>query len=117
MFSDYFTVLCRTSKPNPSQPYLGMSLLVVSKDDSVKVRRIKTSYSGSAGTAYVEFNESMVPVANMIGNEGEGFRYTMSNFNNERWGMIVGGNNPSNPNNPDSLDSPDSPDSPDNHVV
>lgn len=30
-----------------------------------------------------------VPVENLIGKEGEGFKYIMYNFNHERWGVIV----------------------------
>lgn len=84
MFADWFTVLARTPQ--------GMVLLAVERDDTVTTRRIKTSYSGAAGTAYVEFRNTMVPVANVIGKPGQGFLLAMSNFNKERWSMVAGGN-------------------------
>ncbi len=30
--------------------------------------------------------------ANVVGEEGRGFYYTMANFNIERWGMVCAGN-------------------------
>ena len=58
----------------------------------VTTKAIPTSYSKTAGTAYVTFNDAIVPVENVIGEIGLGFAYTMYNFNHERWGMCVGGN-------------------------
>lgn len=49
---------------------------------------IKTSYSPSAGTAYITFENVKVPVENLLGEENRGFEIIMSNFNHERW-MIV----------------------------
>jgi alkylation response protein AidB-like acyl-CoA dehydrogenase len=40
----------------------------------------------------VIFDEAVVPVENVIGEEGNGFKYTMNNFNKERWGMVAAGN-------------------------
>mmetsp|Transcript_35665 Transcript_35665/g.44231 ORF Transcript_35665/g.44231 Transcript_35665/m.44231 type:complete len:506 (+) Transcript_35665:69-1586(+) len=84
-YSDYFTTLVNTEK--------GFALLLIERqDDQVSTKAIKTSYSSTAGTAYVEFNDAIVPVQNVVGEVGKGFHYTMSNFNHERWGMAVAGN-------------------------
>lgn len=88
MFSDYFTVLCQTVVKGKK----GMTMLVVERDDTVSTKAIKTAYSAAAGTAYVEFDDTLVPVENQIGKANWGFMYAMANFNKERWGMIAGGN-------------------------
>jgi alkylation response protein AidB-like acyl-CoA dehydrogenase len=85
MFADYFTVLVSTEK--------GPALMLVTRDDAtVDTTPIKTSYSAAAGTAYVVFDQAKVPVADVIGEVGNGFAYAMYNFNKERWGMVVAGN-------------------------
>lgn len=35
-------------------------------------------------TTFIIFENVKVPVENLIGKEGEGFKYTMVNFNHER---------------------------------
>ena len=89
MMADYFTTAVRT---NSSKSIAGISLLVIERDDTVTTTPIPTSYSSSAGTAYVVFNQTRVPVENMLGEEGKGFKCIMANFNKERWGMVSAGN-------------------------
>eukprot|EP00039_Didymoeca_costata_P004106 m.71359 g.71359 ORF g.71359 m.71359 type:complete len:517 (+) comp12239_c0_seq2:146-1696(+) len=85
MVADYFTTLCNTDK--------GPVLLVIERDDdTVDTRAIPTSYSAAAGTSYVQFMQTVVPVENVIGSIGNGFKYAMANFNKERWIMAAGGN-------------------------
>ncbi|KAH8726641.1 acyl-CoA dehydrogenase family protein [Phaeosphaeriaceae sp. PMI808] len=79
MFSDYFVTGCRTSK--------GFSVILVPRDDTVETKLIKTSYSTTAGTAFVEYNNTKVPVENLLGTEHQGFIVIMSNFNHERFMM------------------------------
>lgn len=86
MYADYFTTLCSLKNGK------GMVLLMVERDDTVSTKPIKTSYSAAAGTAYVEFDQTLVPANNLIGKEGMGFMYAMANFNKERWGMVAAGN-------------------------
>lgn len=38
----------------------------------------------SGGTTFIVFEDVKVPIENLIGNEGEGFKYIMINFNHER---------------------------------
>ena len=73
----YITTLVRTEN--------GLSLLLIERGDGVKTEIMKTSYSSSAGTAYITFENVKVPVENLIGVEGMGFMHTMYNFNHERW--------------------------------
>ncbi|KAH7094944.1 acyl-CoA dehydrogenase-like protein [Paraphoma chrysanthemicola] len=81
MFSDYFVTGCRTEK--------GFSVIVVPRDDTVETKIIKTSYSTAAGTAFVEFNNTKVPVGYLLGKEHQGFIVIMSNFNHERFMMAA----------------------------
>ncbi|CAE8676369.1 unnamed protein product [Polarella glacialis] len=83
-WADYFTTLVRCPQ--------GMTLMLISREMGVETKKIKTSYSASAGTAYVEFRDARVPVDCVIGEVGKGFYYSMSNFNKERWAMAASGN-------------------------
>ncbi|KAK8186628.1 acyl-CoA dehydrogenase/oxidase [Phyllosticta citribraziliensis] len=81
MFSDYFVVGCRTEK--------GFSVILVEKGDDVDTKPIKTSYSSTAATTFIEFDNVKVPVNHLLGEEHKGFKVIMSNFNHERWGMAA----------------------------
>lgn len=63
-FSDYFTVGCRTEG--------GFTVLLVERNEGVETKAIKTSYSPSAGTAFVTFDNVRVPVENTLGPEDGG---------------------------------------------
>lgn len=82
MFADYFVTGCKTEK--------GFSVIVVPRDPiegTVETKRIKTSYSTAAATAYIQFDQVKVPVNYLLGKEDQGFTVIMSNFNHERWAM------------------------------
>ncbi|KAH6867798.1 acyl-CoA dehydrogenase/oxidase [Thelonectria olida] len=82
MFADYFVTGCKTDK--------GFSVLLIPRSEGVTTKAIKTSYSATAGTAYVQFDKVMVPVDHLLGEEHKGFTVIMSNFNHERFAMICG---------------------------
>ncbi|KAJ4384602.1 hypothetical protein N0V86_000202 [Didymella sp. IMI 355093] len=79
MFSDYFVTGCKTDK--------GFSVILVERDENLETKLIKTSYSTTAGTAFVEYNDCKVPVENLLGKEHQGFAVIMANFNHERFMM------------------------------
>ena len=79
-FADYFTVGARTEQG-------GLVVLLVERQEGVETKIIKTSYSPSAGTAYITFDNVKVPVENTLGEEGGGIFVMLSNFNHERWVM------------------------------
>jgi alkylation response protein AidB-like acyl-CoA dehydrogenase len=81
-FSDYFTVACRTGK--------GLTVFLVERGEGVSTKPIKTSYSSSAGTAFITFDNVKVPAGNMLGKEDDGLKVVLSNFNHERWVMACG---------------------------
>ncbi|KAJ7494660.1 acyl-CoA dehydrogenase NM domain-like protein [Mycena galericulata] len=72
-FSDYFTVGCKTED--------GFTVILVERSSGVETKPIKTSYSASAGTAYITFDDARAPIGNTLGEEG--------NFNHERWVMCA----------------------------
>lgn len=76
-FADYFVVGTRTDG--------GFTVILVPRTDGVETKPIKTSYSASAGTAYVTFDKVRVPVEYTLGEEDGGLYVLLSNFNHERW--------------------------------
>ncbi|KAJ7650358.1 acyl-CoA dehydrogenase [Roridomyces roridus] len=78
-FADYFTVGCASEK--------GMVVLCIERGPGVETKSIKTSYSPTAGTAYITFDNVLVPFENTLGEDGKGLQVILSNFNHERWGM------------------------------
>jgi alkylation response protein AidB-like acyl-CoA dehydrogenase len=66
MWCDYFVVGCKTEK--------GFSVILVPRMEGVSTKLIKTSYSTTAGTAFVEFDHVKVPVENLLGEEDKGFQ-------------------------------------------
>ncbi|KAI7882476.1 acyl-CoA dehydrogenase NM domain-like protein [Lichtheimia hyalospora FSU 10163] len=79
-FADYFATAVRTEK--------GISMLLIPRCNGVETKPIKTSYSPSAGTAYVTFDNVKVPFQNLLGIEDQGFRVVLSDFNHERFMLI-----------------------------
>jgi alkylation response protein AidB-like acyl-CoA dehydrogenase len=85
IFADWFTVAVRAPA--------GISLIMIHKDmPGVRTRRMDCQGVWSSGTTFVEFDGVIVPGANLIGKEGEGFKYIMKNFNHERWGFVAQAN-------------------------
>lgn len=84
-FCDYFTVAVKTGSGMG-----GISLLLLDKNMlGVKVRHMKCSGLWNSGTAYVTFENVKVPIEKLIGEENQGFKYIMYNFNHERFIIIV----------------------------
>ncbi|KAF8596282.1 acyl-CoA dehydrogenase NM domain-like protein [Ceratobasidium sp. AG-I] len=78
-FSDYFTVGCKTEG--------GLTVFLVPRGEGVETKPIKTSYSPTAGTGFITFDNVKVPSENMLGPENGGLLVILSNFNHERWVM------------------------------
>lgn len=70
----------------------GLSLVVVPLKGhaGVHMRRLKVAGQVSAGTTFIELDDVKVPVENLIGKEGMGMKYIMTNFNHERLNISVG---------------------------
>ena len=84
--ADYLTVAVRTGGEGAS----GVSLLLI-EGDTPGLSRTKLKKMGwwASDTATLHFDDCRVPVANLIGEEGQGFKLIMHNFNSERMGMAA----------------------------
>ncbi|KIZ39468.1 MULTISPECIES: acyl-CoA dehydrogenase family protein [Rhodopseudomonas] len=87
MRADYITTAVRTGGPGPG----GVSLLVI-EGDSPGLSRTALKKMGwwSSDTATLHFDDCRVPVGNLLGEEGSGFKIIMHNFNHERLTMAAG---------------------------
>ncbi|PKI84499.1 hypothetical protein MVES1_001754 [Malassezia vespertilionis] len=81
-FADYFTTAVRTDE--------GYAMILIPRALGVETRPIHTSYSSSAGTAFVMFNNIKVPSRYLVGKDGMGIPIVLSNFNHERWVICCG---------------------------
>ena len=81
--ADFLTVAVRTDPANRGPG--GVSLLLV-EGDTPGLQRTLLAKTGwwSSDTAHLRFDQCRVPVRNLIGDEGAGFKAIMRNFNNER---------------------------------
>lgn len=89
--ADYAVVTVRTNSKS-QQPYQGLSTFLVdlnspgiSRDDLHGKLGVR---AGSTG--WIAFQDVRVPAENMLGNEGEGFKVTMSAFDNGRYTVAAG---------------------------
>jgi acyl-CoA dehydrogenase len=84
--ADYLTVAVRTGGEGAS----GVSLLLI-EGDTPGLSRTKLKKMGwwASDTATLHFDDCRVPVTNLIGEEGQGFKLIMHNFNSERMGMAA----------------------------
>jgi acyl-CoA dehydrogenase len=84
--ADYLTVAVRTGGEGAG----GVSLLLID-GNTPGLSRTKLKKMGwwASDTATLHFDDCRVPVTNLIGEEGQGFRLVMQNFNSERMGMAA----------------------------
>lgn len=67
IFCDYFTTAVNTEK--------GMTMIAIErKSAGVKTRKMNCTGMWSSGTSFVIFDNVKVPVENIIGKEGNGFK-------------------------------------------
>jgi acyl-CoA dehydrogenase len=85
--SDLMVLLCRTTaREQCAKPSDGMSVLLVDMRDAVgnglTIRPIRMMLNHA--TTELFFDDLRVPAANLIGEQGKGFRYILSGMNAER---------------------------------
>lgn len=66
----------------------GISMLLIPRSDGLRTRKIEIGAGSLSATTFVTFEDVKVPVEYLIGEEGNGFRYTMTNFNHERLWIV-----------------------------
>lgn len=88
MRADWITVAVRTGEGRGAG---GISMLLV-PGDTPGLTRTRLSKMGwlCSDTATLHFDNVRVPARYLLGNEGEGFRMVMGNFNGERIGLAAG---------------------------
>jgi alkylation response protein AidB-like acyl-CoA dehydrogenase len=81
------------AKTDPTQRHAGLSLLVVERGMAgfERGRNLEKIGMHSQDTAELFFGSVRVPVANLLGTEGNGFRYLSSNLAQERLSIAVTG--------------------------
>ncbi len=89
--ADYAVVTVRTN-PKASQAYQGLSTFLVDLNSSGISRGDLHGKLGirAGSTGWIAFQDVRVPTENMIGREGEGFKVTMSAFDNGRYTVAAG---------------------------
>jgi acyl-CoA dehydrogenase len=82
---DLFVVVAKTD-PQASPPHAGISLILVDADTPGFVRGKKLDKLGLRGqdTSELYFEDCRVPVANLLGKEGSGFKLLMQKLQQER---------------------------------
>jgi alkylation response protein AidB-like acyl-CoA dehydrogenase len=85
--SDLMVLLCRTSpRDEAGKPSDGMSVLLVdmqaAKDNGLTIKPVRTMLNHA--TTELFFDNLEVPVENLIGREGAGFKYILDGMNAER---------------------------------
>lgn len=90
VWADYATMAVRTGPEDSGARGISMLFVPMANTKGVMRRRIKVSGQISAGTTYIELDDVKVPRENLIGQEGQGMKYVMNNFNHERLFISVG---------------------------
>lgn len=89
MRADYYSVAVRTGGEGAG----GVSLLLIERDRAGFTRTpLKKQGWWASDTAALYFDDVRVPVANLIGEENQGFKGIMANFNTERLWMSASAN-------------------------
>ncbi|MDO8432540.1 MAG: acyl-CoA dehydrogenase family protein [Candidatus Binatus sp.] len=83
--ADLVIVVCKTD-PKANPPHKGVSLMLVDATSPGFVRGRKLDKLGLRGqdTSELFFEDCRVPVANLLGQEGQGFKMLMQNLQQER---------------------------------
>ena len=86
--ADLAIVAVRT---DPDSKHDGLSLLVIERgmEGFERGRNLDKAGQHAQDTAELSFTNVRVPVANLLGEEGQGFRYLVSNLPQERIGIAV----------------------------
>jgi acyl-CoA dehydrogenase len=86
-YADWFTVYAKTDK---DAGHRGISAFVVPRDDTVTVDKKEDKLGQRASnTATITFNDTEVPVENLLGEENKGFKLAMMTLDRTRPGVAA----------------------------
>jgi len=89
-YSDLMVLLCRTAARDEARPSEGMSVLLVDMAEAraggLTIRPVRTMLNHA--TTELFFDDVEVPAANLVGEEGKGFRHILDGMNAER--ILIG---------------------------
>ncbi|HEV3001306.1 MAG TPA: acyl-CoA dehydrogenase family protein [Solirubrobacteraceae bacterium] len=86
-YADWYTVYAKT---DPDAGHRGISAFVVDRDDTVVIDKKEDKMGQRASnTATVTFNETEVPVENLLGEENRGFKVAMQTLDFTRPGVAA----------------------------
>jgi acyl-CoA dehydrogenase len=84
-YADWYTVYAKTDK---DAGHRGISAFLVPRDETVSVDKHEDKMGlRASNTATVSFNETEVPVANLLGDENHGFKLAMMTLDRTRPGV------------------------------
>ena len=84
-YADWYTVYAKTDK---DAGHRGISAFVVPKDETVTVDKHEDKMGlRASNTATISFNETEVPVGNLLGEENHGFKLAMMTLDRTRPGV------------------------------
>lgn len=67
-----------------------MLVIPLRNTPGVTLRKLSVTSLATSGTTFITFEDVRVPVSNLVGVEGMGMKYIMTNFNHERLSIAVG---------------------------
>jgi alkylation response protein AidB-like acyl-CoA dehydrogenase len=84
-------LIITAAKTDPKERHRGLSIFIVERDTPgfERGRNLEKVGMHSQDTAELFFNEAKVPAENLLGKEGDGFRYLVSNLAQERLSISV----------------------------
>ena len=82
--NDVIFVLCRTDEPTDGKQARGLSMILVERQEAIRVQKLRLMGMRSAGTSEVWFDEARAPEANLIGERGRGFYHLIGSLDDER---------------------------------
>ncbi len=86
-YADWFTVYAKTDK---DAGHRGISAFVVPKDETITVDKKEDKLGQRASnTASISFNETEIPVGNLLGEENKGFKLAMMTLDRTRPGVAA----------------------------
>jgi acyl-CoA dehydrogenase len=86
-YADWFTVYAKTDK---DAGHRGISAFIVPKDDTVTVDKKEDKLGQRASnTATITFNDTEIPVGNLLGEENRGFKLAMMTLDRTRPGVAA----------------------------